>query len=158
MRPEVRRRSVRGQASTLCRQAHACQRVLLSVVRPGHSAPPLGRERLPLSVVGGPIDGADDTLDLGTDGSLSECYFAISEHIHDIAGSIAAVIPRLHSGIHRSEGDASGPRARPPRQTQRQTERASNLRARLTLAWSGPTPIAATNHPRGLPAGRLIVG
>jgi hypothetical protein len=32
---------------------------------------------LPLSVVGGPIDGADDTTEVGTNGLLSECYFPV---------------------------------------------------------------------------------
>src|ERR1700692_304822 len=36
---------------------------------------PLRRERLPLSVVGGPIDGAGDGVEMGTSGLLSECYF-----------------------------------------------------------------------------------
>jgi hypothetical protein len=34
---------------------------------------------LPLSVVGGPTDGADDTVELGTNGSLSQCYFPTYE-------------------------------------------------------------------------------
>jgi hypothetical protein len=35
-----------------------------------------GRERLPLSVVGWPIEGAGDEAKMGTSGSLSECYLS----------------------------------------------------------------------------------
>jgi hypothetical protein len=39
---------------------------------------------LHLSVVGWPIDGAGDELQMGTRGLLSECYFPEPEHVHDI--------------------------------------------------------------------------
>jgi hypothetical protein len=42
VRPEAGRRSIYGQASTLCRQAHARQRVFFNVVWLGHGAPPVG--------------------------------------------------------------------------------------------------------------------
>jgi len=88
VRSKARRRSIRCQASTLCGQAHARQRVFLGVARLEHSAPPLGRERLPLSVLGGPIDGAGDNVQLGANGLLSECYLPIFEHVHDITDSV----------------------------------------------------------------------
>jgi hypothetical protein len=38
---------------------------------------------LHLSVVGWPIDGAGDELQMGTTGLISECYFPEFEHVHD---------------------------------------------------------------------------
>jgi hypothetical protein len=49
-----------------------------------HSAAPCGRERLHLSVVGWPIDGADDAVEMGTSRSLSEGVFPNVEHVHGI--------------------------------------------------------------------------
>jgi hypothetical protein len=43
-----------------------------------------GRERLPLSVVGEPKDGAGDEAKVGMRGLLSEGYFPILEHVHGI--------------------------------------------------------------------------
>jgi hypothetical protein len=43
-----------------------------------------GGKRLPLSVVGGPIDDTGDEGKMGTGGLPSECYFPIFEHFHDI--------------------------------------------------------------------------
>ena len=37
-----------------------------------------------LSVVGRPIDGAGDELEMATKGLFSEGYFSIVEHVHDI--------------------------------------------------------------------------
>jgi len=39
---------------------------------------------LHLSVVGWPIDGAGDELQMGTGGLLSESYFPTFEHVHGI--------------------------------------------------------------------------
>jgi hypothetical protein len=52
---------------------------------------------MPLSVVGGPIDGAGDGLKMGTSGLLSERYFPIFEHVRDITDLPE---PIRHAGGH----------------------------------------------------------
>jgi hypothetical protein len=62
---QVGLRNIGGEPSTLRRQTEAHQRVFIEVIRIRHSAPPLRRERMHLSVVGGPVDGAGDEVEIG---------------------------------------------------------------------------------------------
>ena len=57
--PQSGLRNIFCQDPTLRREAHAHERIFADVEL-RDSTPPLGRERLHLSVVGWPIDGADD--------------------------------------------------------------------------------------------------
>jgi hypothetical protein len=61
------------------------------------------RERLHLSVVGWPIDGAGDELQMETRRLLSEGYFSNFEHVHDINN------PRPPSRAHACRTNAVSP-------------------------------------------------
>jgi hypothetical protein len=64
------------------------------------------RERLPLSVVGWPTDGADDGVNMATSGSLSERYFpdlrTRSRHTHQRPPTqLASILDGLDAGYRR---------------------------------------------------------